>query len=151
MYLSLVCCGNHRVDWWSFGILIYELLYGFTPFRGKKRDETFNNILKRTLTFPEQPEVSDACKVRKRASLESLWGSDDGPVRSTRPARSSGIEASASDFATSMLAEMFTWQHISGLLGWSAVQMCRDAFRGCMCTVQHNVQREMKKLHHTGR
>jgi serine/threonine protein kinase len=53
----------HRVDWWSFGILIYELLYGFTPFRGKKRDETFNNILKRPLSFPEQPEVSEQCKV----------------------------------------------------------------------------------------
>ncbi len=56
---------DHRVDWWSFGILIYELLYGFTPFRGKKRDETFNNILKRPLNFPEQPEVSEACKVRR--------------------------------------------------------------------------------------
>ena len=55
----------HRVDWWSFGILIYELLYGFTPFRGKKRDETFNNILKRPLNFPEQPEVSEACKVHQ--------------------------------------------------------------------------------------
>ena len=52
-----------RVDWWSFGILIYELLYGFTPFRGKKRDETFNNILKRPLSFPDQPEVSEQCKV----------------------------------------------------------------------------------------
>ncbi|CAK0783080.1 hypothetical protein CVIRNUC_006275 [Coccomyxa viridis] len=50
------------VDWWSFGILIYELLYGFTPFRGKKRDETFNNILKRPLSFPDQPEVSEQCK-----------------------------------------------------------------------------------------
>ena len=53
------------MDWWSFGILIYELLYGFTPFRGKKRDETFNNILKRPLNFPEQPEVSEACKVHR--------------------------------------------------------------------------------------
>lgn len=52
------------MDWWSFGILIYELLYGFTPFRGKKRDETFNNILKRPLNFPELPEVTDECKVR---------------------------------------------------------------------------------------
>lgn len=40
-------------DWWSFGILIYELMYGFTPFRGARRDDTFENILKRQLVFPE--------------------------------------------------------------------------------------------------
>lgn len=51
------------MDWWSFGILVYELLYGFTPFRGKKREETFENILKRPLSFPEAPEVSKECKV----------------------------------------------------------------------------------------
>ena len=60
-----------RVDWWSFGILIYELLYGFTPFRGKKRDETFNNILKRPLSFPDQPEVSEQCKVLPNGSCTS--------------------------------------------------------------------------------
>lgn len=64
MWMLRVCRMSGRVDWWSFGILIYELLYGFTPFRGKKRDETFNNILKRPLSFPEQPEVSEQCKVR---------------------------------------------------------------------------------------
>lgn len=50
------------VDWWSFGILIYELVYGFSPFRGEKRDQTFDNILKAPLTFPEKPAISDACK-----------------------------------------------------------------------------------------
>ena len=62
----------HRVDWWSFGILIYELLYGCTPFRGKKRDETFNNILKRPLSFPEQPEVSEQCKVGVPSSVAAI-------------------------------------------------------------------------------
>nr|AML76899.1 putative LOV domain-containing protein [Ettlia oleoabundans] len=50
------------VDWWSFGILIYELLYGTTPFRGSRRDATFENVLKRPLTFPEVPAVSQECK-----------------------------------------------------------------------------------------
>lgn len=37
------------VDWWSYGILIYELVYGITPFRGARRDETFENIIKAPL------------------------------------------------------------------------------------------------------
>lgn len=47
------------VDWWSLGILIYELLYGTTPFRGARRDETFENIIKSPLRFPAKPIVSD--------------------------------------------------------------------------------------------
>nr|AML79491.1 putative LOV domain-containing protein [Pediastrum duplex] len=50
------------VDWWSFGILMYELLYGFTPFRGARREETFENILRNPLTFPSKPVVSEACQ-----------------------------------------------------------------------------------------
>ncbi|UZP39950.1 hypothetical protein NXS19_007766 [Fusarium pseudograminearum] len=38
------------VDWWTLGILIYEMLYGTTPFKGKNRNATFANILRRT--FP---------------------------------------------------------------------------------------------------
>uniref|UniRef100_A0A126X3J4 non-specific serine/threonine protein kinase n=2 Tax=Chlamydomonadaceae TaxID=3051 RepID=A0A126X3J4_9CHLO len=49
------------VDWWSFGILIYELVYGVTPFRGARRDETFENIIKAPLRFPSKPVVSEAC------------------------------------------------------------------------------------------
>jgi len=48
---------------WSFGILMYELVYGFTPFRGTKRDQTFENILKRPLLFPPKPEISEPCQV----------------------------------------------------------------------------------------
>ncbi|XP_050224397.1 serine/threonine-protein kinase UCNL [Mercurialis annua] len=33
------------VDWWAFGILTYEMLYGTTPFKGTNRKETFRNIL----------------------------------------------------------------------------------------------------------
>ena len=42
---------------------MYELVYGFTPFRGAKRDQTFDNILKRKLEFPSKPDVSPACRV----------------------------------------------------------------------------------------
>ncbi|CAN6692548.1 unnamed protein product [Malus baccata var. baccata] len=40
------------VDWWALGILLYEMLYGYTPFRGKTRQRTFANILHKDLKFP---------------------------------------------------------------------------------------------------
>lgn len=50
------------VDWWSLGILIYELLYGVTPFRGARREETFENILRNSLPFMTKPVISDAAR-----------------------------------------------------------------------------------------
>lgn len=46
------------VDWWSFGILLYELMFGTTPFRGQRREETFENVLRNPLTFPSKPAIS---------------------------------------------------------------------------------------------
>ncbi|WOK96924.1 LOV domain-containing protein [Canna indica] len=40
------------VDWWALGILLYEMLFGYTPFRGKTRQKTFANILHKDLRFP---------------------------------------------------------------------------------------------------
>ncbi|CAL5035121.1 unnamed protein product [Urochloa decumbens] len=50
------------IDWWALGILLYEMLYGRTPFRGKNRKKTFNNILHKDLTFPSSIPVSLAAK-----------------------------------------------------------------------------------------
>nr|AML77263.1 putative LOV domain-containing protein [Geobalanus oblongifolius] len=46
------------VDWWALGILLYEMLYGYTPFRGKTRQRTFSNILHKDLKFPGSISVS---------------------------------------------------------------------------------------------
>nr|BAP74417.1 phototropin 1 [Vallisneria gigantea] len=46
------------VDWWALGILLYEMLYGYTPFRGKTRQKTFANILQKDLKFPKSISVS---------------------------------------------------------------------------------------------
>nr|AML77886.1 putative LOV domain-containing protein [Eremosphaera viridis] len=50
------------VDWWSLGILLYEMTFGTTPFRGARRDVTFDNIMNKPLTFPAKVDVSDDCK-----------------------------------------------------------------------------------------
>ncbi|ORX59400.1 Pkinase-domain-containing protein [Hesseltinella vesiculosa] len=46
---------NFSVDWWTLGILIYEMLYGTTPFKGLNRNDTFGRILEKEVTFKDQP------------------------------------------------------------------------------------------------
>jgi serine/threonine-protein kinase OXI1 len=42
---------DFAVDWWGLGVLLYEMLYGRTPFRGQNRKETFYRVL------TKQPEL----------------------------------------------------------------------------------------------
>lgn len=50
-----------RCDWWSLGIILYECLYGYTPFACDNRQDTKIRILKHrtTLLFPEGPPGCD--------------------------------------------------------------------------------------------
>lgn len=50
------------VDWWTLGVLIYELLYGTTPFKGLDEERTLANILARGLEFPKETAVSAAAR-----------------------------------------------------------------------------------------
>ncbi|KAK8916831.1 Phototropin-2 [Platanthera zijinensis] len=49
---------SSAIDWWTLGILLFEMLYGRTPFRGKNRQKTFANILQKELSFPSGIPVS---------------------------------------------------------------------------------------------
>ncbi|KAF8592497.1 Pkinase-domain-containing protein [Ramaria rubella] len=50
------------VDWWTLGILMYEMIFATTPFKGETRTDTFSNVMKLNVGFPESPVVSLACK-----------------------------------------------------------------------------------------
>ncbi|KAJ4847060.1 Serine/threonine-protein kinase d6pk [Turnera subulata] len=50
------------VDWWTFGIFLYELMLGRTPFKGSGNRETLFNVVGQPLKFPEGSNISFAAK-----------------------------------------------------------------------------------------
>lgn len=47
---------------WGFGILVWEMLYSTTPFKGSNRNETFRNVVHSEPSFPDHPATSTVCK-----------------------------------------------------------------------------------------
>ncbi|XP_073118569.1 serine/threonine-protein kinase RHS3-like [Henckelia pumila] len=50
------------VDWWTFGIFLYELLLGTTPFKGSGNRATLFNVVGQPLKFPEAPQLNSAAR-----------------------------------------------------------------------------------------
>ena len=79
---------SKEIDVWSLGILLYEMIHGFSPFRPNKpkfeEKEVFENIKKHELKFGEN--VSERCKnliinllalnKNKRYKVEDIYNSE---------------------------------------------------------------------------
>lgn len=49
---------NKTVDWWSFGILIYEMLCGIPPFYSENLEKMYEYITNAELRFPKKIKIS---------------------------------------------------------------------------------------------
>ena len=43
-----------NADWWSYGILIYEMLFGIPPFFNDNNEKMFELILNSEVRFPKK-------------------------------------------------------------------------------------------------
>ncbi|CAN6301531.1 unnamed protein product [Urochloa humidicola] len=55
---------GNGVDWWAFGVFLYELVYGRTPFKGHAKEATLKNILSKQVTYPHLDGEADAAQLR---------------------------------------------------------------------------------------
>uniref|UniRef100_A0A672Q9L9 Ribosomal protein S6 kinase n=1 Tax=Sinocyclocheilus grahami TaxID=75366 RepID=A0A672Q9L9_SINGR len=72
---------THSADWWSYGVLMFEMLTGTLPFQGKDRKETMTMILKAKLGMPPflSPEAQSLLRnLFKRNPGNRLGAGPDG-------------------------------------------------------------------------
>ncbi|OMH84616.1 Serine/threonine-protein kinase gad8 [Zancudomyces culisetae] len=62
---------TRTVDWWTFGVLLYEMLTGLPPFYSENINEMYHRVLQDELVFPE-----DVVGSRARSLLRGLLTRD---------------------------------------------------------------------------
>uniref|UniRef100_A0A8C7ZK10 non-specific serine/threonine protein kinase n=1 Tax=Oryzias sinensis TaxID=183150 RepID=A0A8C7ZK10_9TELE len=86
---------TQSADWWSLGVLMFEMLTGTLPFQGKDRNETMNMILKAKLGMPQFLSLEAQSLLRmlfKRNPANRLGAGSDGVEEIKRHAFFSTID-----------------------------------------------------------
>nr|CDS27742.1 cAMP dependent protein kinase catalytic subunit [Hymenolepis microstoma] len=67
---------GHAVDWWAFGVLLYEMTAGFPPFMHQEQMKTFEHIISGKLKFTNQfsSDLKDLIKNLIQTDLSKRYG-----------------------------------------------------------------------------
>ncbi|CAK71363.1 unnamed protein product (macronuclear) [Paramecium tetraurelia] len=72
---------SSKCDIWSLGLIMYEMLYGMTPWHSQNLVELMNKLDSKPLSFPTHPRVSDSTKQMIKGCLqireEKRWSWED--------------------------------------------------------------------------
>lgn len=66
----------HAVDWWAYGVLLYEMTTGFPPFMHQEQMKTFEHIISGKVKFTNQfgSELKDLIKNLIQTDLSRRYG-----------------------------------------------------------------------------
>mmetsp|Transcript_12268 Transcript_12268/g.14013 ORF Transcript_12268/g.14013 Transcript_12268/m.14013 type:complete len:204 (+) Transcript_12268:766-1377(+) len=83
---------NFEVDWWTLGVLMYELFYGKTPFIGESRQDIIENTTNKEPEFPELPKEGASKNFKNFKSLVSKLLKKDPEKRLGHSKRNQGAK-----------------------------------------------------------
>ncbi|CBZ28538.1 zinc finger protein kinase-like [Leishmania mexicana MHOM/GT/2001/U1103] len=83
------------VDWWSFGVMLYEMLAGRTPFHARNNNKVYDNVLHKELALPVLPADDGAGATAASASQPGV--AEEAP-------RFRGFSPEAASLLTGLLA-----------------------------------------------
>lgn len=78
---------HQSVDWWSYGVLLYEMMIGQSPFHGDDEDDLFHSIMNDTPHYPrwlskEAASMLSLLFIRNPKERLGMPDCSAGPIRS---------------------------------------------------------------------